>query len=103
MGTFVGMAEIISAAIIHNDAKTQAQTTDLLAEQIAIRVKYGFRDVAKNRLGQLLERPSLNRQIREILKARLTGIARRLIFWKRNEKPQYVQFPSDRFTKGSDL
>jgi glycosyltransferase involved in cell wall biosynthesis len=103
MGTFASTAEIISAAIIHKDAKTQAHRTDLLAEQIAIQVKYGFREVAANRLVRLLEKPSLNSQIRRILKARLRKLARYLVFWKGNEEPQYVHFPSNRLTRRSDL
>ncbi|MFX0194956.1 MAG: glycosyltransferase family 2 protein [Candidatus Hodarchaeota archaeon] len=95
MGTFASTAEIISAAIIHKDAKTQAQRLEMHAETIAVQFKHGYREAAIKRLMGLLERPPLNSQIRRILKSRLRGFARRLIFWKRDEKPRYVQFPSD--------
>jgi glycosyltransferase involved in cell wall biosynthesis len=103
MGAFASTAEIISAAIIHKDAKTQAHRLEMRAETIAVQVKHGYQEAAINRLVRWLEDPSLNSRIREVLRARLRDLASRLAFWKMNEQPQYVQFPSDRFTKGSDL
>jgi len=103
MGAFASTAETISAAIIHKDAKTQAQRTAMHAETIAVQVKHGYQEEAINRLVRLLERPSLNSQIRRILKARLRGLARRLIFWNSNEESRYVQFPSASFAKRSNL
>ncbi|MFX0196412.1 MAG: glycosyltransferase family 2 protein [Candidatus Hodarchaeota archaeon] len=103
MGIFASTAEIISAAIIHKDAKTQAHRLEMHAETIAVQVKHGYQKAAIKRLVLLLEGPSLNSRIREILRARLRDLASHLAFWKKNEHPQYVRFPSDWFTKGSDL
>jgi len=103
MGAFASTAEIISAAIIHKDAKTQAHRLEMRAETIAVQVKHEYQEAAIKRLVRWLEGPSLNSRVREILRARLRDLASRLAFWKMNEQPHYVQFPSDRFTKGSDL
>jgi len=103
IGAFVSTSEIISAAIIHKDAKTQAQRADMHAETTAIQIKYGYQEAAIKRLVDLLERPSLNNQIKGILWAKLTGLARRLIFRKENDEPQYVQFPSAWLKGRNDL
>lgn len=103
IGTFASTGEILSAAIIHKDAKTQAQRADMHAETTSIQIKHGYQEVAIKRLVDLLERPSLNSQIRGILRAKLTGLARRMILWKGNDEPQCVQFPSVWLTKRSDL
>jgi glycosyltransferase involved in cell wall biosynthesis len=50
VGSFASSAEIISAAIIHKDAKTQAQRLEMHAEAIAVQFKHGYREAAINRL-----------------------------------------------------
>ncbi|MFX0199912.1 MAG: hypothetical protein ACFFCW_27635, partial [Candidatus Hodarchaeota archaeon] len=100
IGAFASTAETISAAIIHKDAKTQAQRAAMHAETIAVQVKHGYQAQAINRLVRLLERPSLSSQIRRILKARLRGLARRLIFRNRDGESQYVQLPTHWFRGG---
>ena len=103
MGAFASTAEIISAAIIHKDAKTQAQRLEMHAETIAVQFKHGYREAAINRLVGLLERPSWSIRIKSTLKASLRDLGHSLGFWNGNEGLRYVQFPSDRFARESDL
>lgn len=99
IGTFASTTETISAAIIHKDAKTQAQRTAMHAETIAIQVKHGYLGAAINRLMDLLEKPSWNSRMKIKLKESLKDLGNTLRILNRNEEPRYVQFPSDRFTK----
>lgn len=94
IGAFVSTSEIISAAIIHKDAKTQAQRADMHAETTAIQIKYGYQEAAVKRLVDLLERPSWNSRIKSSLKARVKDLGHSLGLWNRNEEPRYIQFPS---------
>jgi len=94
IGAFVSTAEIISAAIIHKDAKTQAQRLEMHAETIAVQFKHGYREAAINRLVDLLEKPSWNSRIKSSLKARVKDLGHSLGFWNRNEEPRYIQFSS---------
>ncbi len=100
LGPFTSTVRVISAAIIHKDAKTQAQRLEMHAETIAVQFRHGYREAAILRLVGLLERPSLPSQMRGILQSRLRGLARRLMFWNRDEEPRYVQFPSHWSKKG---
>jgi GT2 family glycosyltransferase len=103
IGVLASTGQMISAAIIHKDAKTQAQRVAMQAETIAVQLRHGFREPAINRLTRLLERASLSNQIKWLLRKRIKGVARRLISWNSNEGPQHVQFPSASFAKRSDL
>ncbi len=50
LGGFTWFSDIISAAIIHDNAKTQAQRLKMDAETIAVQVSYGFIESAEERL-----------------------------------------------------
>ncbi|MFX1552322.1 MAG: glycosyltransferase family 2 protein [Promethearchaeota archaeon] len=103
IGTFASTTDIISAAIIHKDAKTQAQRRAMHAETVAIQVKHGYLGAAINRLVDLLEKPSWNSRMKIKLKASLKDLGNTLRILNRNEEPRHVQFPSDRFTKRNGL
>jgi len=102
IGVFASTGQMISAAIIHKDAKTQVQRTAMHAETIAVQLRHGFQGEAINRLTGLLERPSLDSQIRRSIKARFKGLTRRFILRNRDGESQYVQLPSDRSAGGKD-
>lgn len=101
LGDFVPTAEIISAAIIHEDAKTQAQRLDMHVETIALQVKYGYQETATRRLEDLLETRSALRQTKRFLRAALETLARCLHFWTTREPTRHLQFPSATVTNAS--
>jgi GT2 family glycosyltransferase len=49
-GAFATTPQILSAATIHGDAKTQAQRNAMHAETIAVQIRHGFREAAYDRL-----------------------------------------------------
>ena len=55
LGEFIKIDEVLSAAIIHDDAKTQKQKNEMKAEHIMIQAVYGFDDIAKERIGDILK------------------------------------------------
>jgi len=98
VGDFVAIPEFISAAILHKDAKTQAQRIGMHAETIAVQIKHGYREAAIKRLVFLVERPSLNDEIKSVLKAKVRRLARRFVFWKKKQQVRYLQSSLDRLT-----
>ena len=61
VGGYVAMEEVLSAAVIHEDAKTQAERTGMHAETMAVQIRHGYRKAAEARLARLLERASSRR------------------------------------------
>ncbi|MCK4815087.1 glycosyltransferase, partial [bacterium] len=98
VGDFVAIPKFISVAIIHKDAKTQAQRIGMHAETIAVQIKHGYREAAIKRLVSLVERPPLNDEIKSVLKAKVRGLARRFVFWKKRQQVRYLQSSLDRLT-----
>lgn len=103
VGHFASTPEVISAAIIHQDAKTQAQRLDMHVEAIVVQVTHGYREVARDRLARLSDRPSLRSQARGLLKARLKALAQHLPSWTRAEPAQRVPFPSAHLSSTGNL
>ena len=54
LGKFVIINDVLSEATIHGDAKTQKQKNEMLSEHIMIQTMYGFDDLAKERISDLL-------------------------------------------------
>jgi len=103
LGDFAPIPQIMSAAIVHEDAKTQAHRAAMHAETAVVQIRHGYQQIAMSRLASLLERPSVPTRIRRIVKARLRSLARSLVFWARSERPRYVQLPSGRSAKRGAL
>ena len=94
LGDFAAIPEIISAAVIHGDAKTQGQRLDMHAETIAVQIRHGHQEMARYRLSRLVEKPSAVGRMWRVVLARLRHPARRRVSPNGGEWPQYVQFPS---------
>jgi glycosyltransferase involved in cell wall biosynthesis len=96
IGEFKPMPEILSAAIIHDSAKTQALIPEMHAETMVVQFKYGYRDLAYKRLRELLKATIKDQQKGRKLKARMKRTVRRLRALGNKETPyvQYVQFVS---------
>lgn len=75
-GKFIPTTEIISAAIIHDEAKTQAQWAEMHAETIAVQIKHGYLEIATHRLKDVIKSASLRRQTRRILRNSLEKMRR---------------------------
>ncbi|MGB3905977.1 MAG: glycosyltransferase family 2 protein, partial [Anaerolineae bacterium] len=75
LGDFVGAPDIISAAIIHGDAKTQGQRLDMHAETITVQIRQGHQEIARYRLSRLVERPSAASRMWRVVLARLRALA----------------------------
>ncbi|MCP4427709.1 MAG: glycosyltransferase, partial [Chloroflexi bacterium] len=93
-GEFKPMPEILSAAIIHDSAKTQALVPEMHAETMVVQFKYGYRDLAYKRLRRLLDSTVKKQQKGRKLKARAKRAMKRLRAIGNKEAPyvQYVQF-----------
>lgn len=94
IGAFAHTTEIISAAIIHKNAKTQAHRLEMDAETIAVQIKHGYREAGINRLARLLNKPSWNCRIKNNLRAALRDMGHSLGIRSENEEPQHIKFPS---------
>jgi GT2 family glycosyltransferase len=94
IGALAYTTEIISAAIIHKDAKTQAQRLEMHAETIAIQIKHGYHEAGINRLARLLDKQSWNCRIKSTLRAAFRDMGHSLGIRSGNEEPQHIQFPS---------
>ncbi len=93
-GDFALVPEIISAAVIHEDAKTQAKRAAMHAETAAVQIRHGYQQIAIGRLASLLERPSVAATIRRVLGGRLKDLAGSPVFWTSSDRPRHVEFPS---------
>ncbi|MCP4420176.1 MAG: glycosyltransferase [Chloroflexi bacterium] len=98
-GDYVVLPETLSAALIHEEAKTQALRPEMHAETMYVQIKYGYDKLAFKRLRLLLEATAE----KERRKARLTTRLRRKIqrmFAKNQSEDRYVQFlPRSRVTE----
>jgi GT2 family glycosyltransferase len=103
VGHFASTPQVISAAIIHHDAKTQAQRVDMHAETIAVQVTHGYREMASERLARLADKPSLRNQVKGLVKARLYTLAQRLPFGTRTTPADRIAFPSVSLSSIGDL
>jgi glycosyltransferase involved in cell wall biosynthesis len=82
VGEFVSTPDILSAAVIHDDAKTQFLRAEMHAETAVVQIRHGYQEVAKNRLVRLLRR-SVNGRVGGGIKARLWSLVRRVSFWRK--------------------
>lgn len=95
LGNFVSTPEIISAALIHPEAKTQAQRAEMYAETMAVQIKYGYQEVAIGRLKHVLEGTSIKNRLRRLVKARLKTLAQQLKFRNGPGQPKFYDFSPD--------
>jgi len=75
LGRFINLPYALSAAIVHDKAKTQAQKPEAHAETTFVQIKHGYREVATRRLVLLLRQKY---RLRTVLKAKLRPIIRRM-------------------------
>ncbi|HFQ93051.1 MAG TPA: glycosyltransferase [Anaerolineae bacterium] len=89
-GEFVATEEILAAAVIHDEAKSQAQRADMHAETIALQIKYGYEELAARRVARLMAQPSLSRQIKKAVRRRLSPIKQKLPFLHEKQPPLFT-------------
>jgi hypothetical protein len=70
LGEFASIPEILSAATIHAEAKTQKRLLEMEVETILVQVAHGYRDAASRRLERFTEKSSSSRA-REALRSLL--------------------------------
>ncbi len=90
-GEYVKLPDALSAAIIHDDAKTQALRPEMHAEIMYVQIKYGYDDLAFKRLRRLLDATVEQERRRSRLTVRLKRLLRR-VFTQNRSDAQYVQF-----------
>lgn len=78
LGRFISIQHPLSAAIIHGDAKTQAQRPEMHAETVFVQIKHGYREAAMRRLLPLLRGKPPDYLLRTVLKAKLKHTAHRM-------------------------
>jgi glycosyltransferase involved in cell wall biosynthesis len=66
-GEFVSTEKILSGAVIHPDAKTQAHRLAMRAETIHLQVKYGYHEIAVENLRLIRDRYRLKRRLGRIV------------------------------------
>ena len=79
-GDFISVPAIIAAAIIHDEAKTQAQRAAMHAEVMAVQIKHGYQTIAIKRLERVIETASLSSQLRKFFKTNFSNLGRRITF-----------------------
>ncbi len=89
-GEYAATDEILAAAVIHDEAKSQAMRADMHAETIALQIKYGYEDLAARRVARLMARPPLSRQIRKAARARLSPLKQKLPFLRKKQPPLFT-------------
>lgn len=86
-GAYAATDEILAAAVIHDEAKSQAMRADMHAETIAMQIKYGYEELAARRVARLMAQPPLSRQIKKAVRARLSPIKQKLSFLNEEQPP----------------
>ena len=92
-GEYALLPDALSAAIIHDEAKTQALRPEMHAEIMYVQIKYGYDDLAFKRLRLLLEATAEKERRQSRLTVRLKRKLRQL-FTKSRSDEKYVQFLS---------
>ena len=89
-GPYVKLPDALSAAIIHEEAKTQALRPEMHAELMYVQIKYGYDQLAFKRLRQLLEATAEKERRQASLSVQLK---RKLRQWfpKNGRNAQYIQ------------
>ncbi len=91
LGNFYEVQQILSAAIIHPDAKTQAARNHMNAETIAVQINHGFRKAATERLENLLSQEKNRTQISDVLKRKSRRLNDYLLNGKKKEPAEILQ------------
>lgn len=92
-GRYVLLPEALSAALIHEEAKTQALRPEMHAETMYVQMKYGYDKLAFKRLRLLLEATAEQERRKSRLSVRVIRKLRRLLAKSKNDV-HYVQFLS---------
>ena len=92
VGEYIATREVLSAAIIHDEAKTQAGRLGMHVETMAVQIRHGRRDAAEARLARVLERASKQRSVRGRMLKRLGRALPGIQTW-RTTSPDQNQFP----------
>ena len=93
VGDFVYTTEMLAAATIHGEAKTQTRRTDMEIETIMVQIKHGYFDTARDRIGRLLERPSGLMRATDLMMAGLarSPLLHRTWWWLTGRRLVYLQ------------
>lgn len=97
-GEYVLLPDVLSAALIHDEAKTQALRPEMHAETMYVQIKYGYDKLAFKRLRLLLEATAEQERRQASLTVRLKRRLRQL-FPKNGRHKELVQFLPE--TQGS--
>jgi glycosyltransferase involved in cell wall biosynthesis len=89
-GDFVATDEILAAAVIHKEAKTQALRADMHAETIALQIKYGYAELAARHVTRLMTPPPLSQQIKIAIRRQLSPIKQKLPFLNKRRQPIFA-------------
>ena len=100
VGDFVAVPEIVSAAIIHENAKTQAQRPQMHVETMYVQYKHGYTEQAANRLERLFNQASKQPSLKKAVYQKV-GNPMRIWGSKSKQKVQYVQFTSQKINEGT--
>ena len=86
VGPFAATEDVLSAAVIHDDAKTQAERAGMHAETAAVQVRHGYLESAAARLERLLSRESARATPFERLRSTLGRLTARARGTRRRQK-----------------
>lgn len=89
-GDYVATDEFLSAAVIHDEAKTQARRADMFAETIAMQIKYGFDEQAAMLINRLMTPPPFSKQLERAVRSRLSPVKQKLPFLKKEKLPLFT-------------
>ena len=90
-GPFASTHRVLSAATIHDEAKTQVGRAQMHAEIAAVQIKHGYQDVAVAKLARLLEQSSLKSRVKGVLRRTLTSLVRQSAFWHQHDKVRDIK------------
>ncbi len=71
LGKFVSVQDTLSAAVIHENAKTQALIPEMHVETMVLQFKYGYQKIAVERFKRLIKKPTLRDHLRRSVRALL--------------------------------
>lgn len=93
VGVFASTTEMLSAATIHREAKTQDRRTEMLIETAMVQSRHGYPDAARERIAYLLDRPSALKRAKDAMAASLgrSPLLRRTWWWVTGKPPVYLQ------------
>lgn len=92
VGEFASTSEMLSAATIHREAKTQARRAEMEIEAVMVQFRHDYPEIARDRVARLLDRPPARTRALNALKVALARSALRDIWYQvKRRPPEYLQ------------